>query len=67
MSDETHCIRCAYGTVCNCAVYTDWIITPPSPAPKMIRGGGYRTGYRDGWKTGYAKGFHDARTEAKVA
>ncbi|EHB54781.1 hypothetical protein MycrhDRAFT_1975 [Mycolicibacterium rhodesiae JS60] len=66
-TEENPCGRCAYGTDCTCAYYADWIITPPCPAPRLIRGSGYRTGYRDGWKTGYTKGFHEARQESKVA
>lgn len=56
--------RCAYGTDCTCAFYAHWVITPPPCIPRLIRGGGYKTGYGDGHKRGYAQGFHDARQMA---
>ncbi len=51
--------------VCTCDYYAKWVPTPPCPAPRRIRSGGYRTGYRDGWKAGYAKGYHDRQQEER--
>ncbi len=65
---ETPCStgKCGYGEPCRCDFYANWHVTPPCPAPRRIRTGGYRTGYRDGWKQGYAKGFHESPSTAQL-
>lgn len=69
MVTETPCTtgRCAYGTDCTCEFYATWISVPPCSTPRVIRGGGYKTGYRDGHKNGYAAGYHAAKQETHVA
>jgi hypothetical protein len=46
---DRYCLRCAYGTECNCDYYVDWQLTPspPSSVAKVgLRHSGWIEGFR---------------------